>query len=98
MHLKKRDSESRLSAVIECIGSQSAALVSESAVSALFGLAVPKPLRQSPNCRKRRHVARLLFRTRRLPSHTPTRSGVSRACASHAHRRVDVNVQDNAPL
>jgi hypothetical protein len=31
MHLKKRDSESRLSAVLECIGSQSAALVSESA-------------------------------------------------------------------
>jgi len=35
MHLKKRDSESRLSAVLVCIGSQSAALVSESAVSAL---------------------------------------------------------------
>jgi len=36
MHLKKRDSESRLSAVLVCIGSQSAALVSESAVSALY--------------------------------------------------------------
>ena len=44
MHLKKRDSESRLSAVLVCIGSQSAALVSESAVLAI--LADPSPTRR----------------------------------------------------
>ena len=51
MHLKKRDSESRLSAVLVCIGSQSAALVSESAVIGAFGYNVCAKLPKAPTRR-----------------------------------------------